>query len=55
MGDNSFTSNKQNRICDLMISVLDLSTIDRVFDPQSGQTKDYRISICCFPTKEAAL
>jgi hypothetical protein len=25
------------------------------FEPHLGQTKDYKISICCFPTKHAAL
>jgi hypothetical protein len=28
--------------------------IDR-FEPRSGQTKDYRIGICCFSAKHAAL
>jgi hypothetical protein len=27
--------------------------IDRGFEPQSGQTKDYRIGICCFSAKHA--
>jgi hypothetical protein len=31
------------------------NTIGRAFDPRSGQTKDYRIGICCFSTKHAAL
>jgi hypothetical protein len=25
------------------------------FEPQSGQTKDYKIGICCFSAKHAAL
>ena len=39
-----------------MVSVLALSAVDRVFEPQSGQTKDYnKIGICCFSAKHAAL
>jgi len=29
--------------------------VDRGFEPRSGQTKDYKIGICCFSTKHAAL
>jgi hypothetical protein len=33
--------------------LLDLSTVDRDFDHQSGQTKNYKIGMCCFSsTKE---
>jgi hypothetical protein len=38
-----------------MVSVLALSAVDRGFEPQSGQTKDYKIGICCFSTTYAAL
>ena len=38
-----------------MISVLDSSAVDRGFESQSGQTKDYKISIWCFSAKHAAL
>jgi len=31
------------------------STVARGFEPQSGQTKDYKIGICCFSAKHAAL
>jgi len=31
------------------------SVVDRVFYPQLGQTKDYKIGICCFSAKHAAL
>ena len=44
-----------NRIGDVVVSVLALSAIDRGFEPQSGQTNDYKIDICCFSTKHAAL
>jgi hypothetical protein len=30
-------------------------TVDRGFEPRSGQTKDYTIGICCFSAKHAAL
>jgi hypothetical protein len=37
-----------------MVSVLVSSAVDRGFEPRSGQTKDYKIGICCFSTKHAA-
>ena len=44
-----------NRIGGVMISVLASSAVDRGFEPRSGQTKDYKIGICCFSAKHAAL
>jgi hypothetical protein len=44
-----------NRIGGVIISVFSLSAVDRGFEPQSGQTKDYKIGICCFSAKHAAL
>ena len=38
-----------------MVSVLCSSAVDREFEPRSGQTKDYKIGICCFSAKHAAL
>ena len=38
-----------------MVSVLASSAIDRGFEPPSGQTKDYKIGICCLSAKHAAL
>jgi hypothetical protein len=38
-----------------MVSVLASSAIDRGVEPRSGQTKDYKIGICCFSAKHAAL
>ena len=38
-----------------MISMLTMSAVDRGFEPQSGQTKDYKIGICCYSAKHAAL
>jgi hypothetical protein len=38
-----------------MFSVLSSSVVDRGFELGSGQTKDYKIGICCFSAKHAAL
>jgi hypothetical protein len=38
-----------------MVNVLASSAVDRGFAPQSDQTKDYKIDICCFPAEDAAL
>ena len=38
-----------------MVTVLESSAIERGFEPQEGQTKDYEIGICCFSAKHAAL
>ena len=38
-----------------MVSVLTSNTVDRGFEPQSGQTKDYKLGICCFSAKHAVL
>jgi hypothetical protein len=38
-----------------MVSMLASSIVDRGFVPLSGQTKDYKIDVCCFSTKHAAL
>jgi hypothetical protein len=38
-----------------MVSVLASSAVDRGFELQSGQTKDYKIGICCFSSKHTAL
>ena len=44
-----------NRIVGVMVSVLTSSAVDREFDIRSGQAKDYKIGICCFSAKHAAL
>ena len=44
-----------NHIHHIMVSLLALSAEDRWIKPWSGQTKDYKIGICCFSTKHAAL
>ena len=38
-----------------MVSVPASSAVDRGFEPRSGQTKGYKIGICCFSAKDAAL
>ena len=45
---------KKTCIGGVMVSVLTSSAVDRGFKP-SGQTKDYKIGICCFRAKHAAL
>ena len=44
-----------NRICGIMVSVLASSVVNRGFEPRTFQTKDYKIGICCFSAKHAAL
>ena len=38
-----------------MVSVLTSSAVDRGFKLRSGQSKEYKIGICCFFAKHAAL
>jgi hypothetical protein len=38
-----------------MISLIASSAVDHGFDSWSGKTKDYKIGICCFSAKHAAL
>jgi dTDP-4-dehydrorhamnose 3,5-epimerase-like enzyme len=42
-------------ICGVMVSVLTSGAVDRGFEPRSGQTKDFKVGICCFSVKHAAL
>ena len=44
-----------NHIGGVMVSVLASSVVDRGFEKRSGQTKDYKIGICCFSSKHASL
>jgi hypothetical protein len=44
-----------NRIGSVMVSVLTSSAINCGYEPQSGQTKEYQIGICCFSAKKASL
>jgi hypothetical protein len=43
-----------NRIGGVMVSMLASGVVDCGFEPWSGQTKDYKIGICCFSAKHAA-
>ena len=38
-----------------MVSVLVSSVVDRGFEHRSDQTKDYKMSICCFSAKYTTL
>ena len=44
-----------NHIGGVMVSVLTSSAVDCGSEPRSGLIKDYKIGICCFSTKHAAL
>ena len=33
----------------------EVARLDYGFEPRSGQTKDYKIGVCCFSAKHAAL
>ena len=44
-----------NCIVDVIAIVLASSVVDRGFEPRLDQTKDYKIGICCFSAKHAAL
>ena len=39
----------------VMVSVLAYSMVDREFESLSDQSNDYKIGICCFSAKHAAL
>ena len=39
----------------VIVSVLVSAVTNRWFESRSGQTKDYKIGICCFPAKHAAI
>jgi hypothetical protein len=49
------SSSNQNRIGDVMVSVLASSAVSHGFESWSGQPKDYKIGICCFSAKHTAL
>jgi hypothetical protein len=44
-----------NRIGGVMVSVSSSSAVYRGFESRSGQTKNYKIGMCCFSAKHAAL
>jgi len=45
----------KSHIGGVIVSVLVSCVVDRGFEPRAGQTKDYKIGICCFSAKHAAL
>jgi hypothetical protein len=45
----------RNRISAVMVNMLASSEVAHGFEPRLGQTKDYKIGICCFSAKHAAL
>ena len=47
--------NQKHGFGGVMVGVLASSAVDRGFELRSGQTKDYKIGICCFFAKNAAL
>jgi hypothetical protein len=51
----SFVTMRVNRIGGVMVSVLASSVVDHGFEPRSGQTKDFKIGICCFSAMYVAL
>jgi hypothetical protein len=55
MENTTLLTRKKPHIGGVMVSVLATSAVDRVFEPRSGQTEDYKIGICCFSAKHAAL
>ena len=38
-----------------MVNILSKSVVDRGFEPRLGQTKDFKIGICCLSAKHAVL
>jgi hypothetical protein len=52
---SQYAHNVVNRIDGVMGSVFDSSAVDHRFELRSGHIKDYRIGICCFSAKSAAL
>jgi hypothetical protein len=39
----------------VMIRVLASSAVERAFEPRSGETKEYKIGICCFSAKARSI
>ena len=49
------TVHERNFIGGVIVSVLTSSAVDCGFKPLSGQTKDYKMGICCFSAEHTAL
>ena len=52
---SSASFGKTTLIGGIMASVIAASAVNRVFESRSGQTKHYKIGICCFFAKRVAL
>jgi hypothetical protein len=46
---------KFDRIGGVMVSVVTSSAVDRGFEPQSDQSTEYKIDVCCFSTKTRSI
>ena len=46
---------KFDRISGVLVGVVTSSAGDRGFEPQSDQSTEYKIGVCCFSLKHAAL
>ena len=44
-----------NQIGGVMVNVITSVAVDRGFKPWSGQTKDFKISMCCFSANDTPL
>ena len=44
-----------NCISGVLVSVFASNAVDRGFEPRSNEAKNYKIGICCFSAKHAAL
>ena len=55
LSEEATHTNFIKRIVGVMVSVLASSVVDRGFEPRSGETKNYKIGICCFSAKYATL
>jgi hypothetical protein len=46
---------RENRLGGVIVNVLASSEVNRGFEFRSGKTKDYKIGMCCFTAKHAAV
>ena len=59
--DINDSNNNKNKIkanygiCGVTFTMITLCVVDHVFEPRSGQTKDYEIGIYCFSAKHEGL
>ena len=53
--NNFLQTSTYNSMGGIMVSILASSVVDHGFEPQSGETKDYKIGISCTSAKHTAL